>query len=693
MPPDFEDKRQVIELLRGRPLERGQAARAAQELDPTRVRLFLDEIQSELGVDSATLAAFAVLTQGIKPGDERLLRLLPEVDHLHHFDALLCHGAEDLVVLVQSLLQQGRMSAPRKALAVLRAAEALGEATPPAALLASLRRQLRSARAVEDGIHLGRAAELMGDPFTRELGQAWIDASRRLKGKTLPPPPSDPLLVLSERIPKLVVSGYTMQRQTPDVGRNDPCPCGSGRKYKKCCMGSEEQRPGPSPIPQPQPHQLSERQINELRPALLEQLNPATLNADQLITVHRRLVDFAHWEAAESFLDAFVSRAEPDFADGHRFDFVDALLRADQLELAERQCAKLTPEAQDDLHLRFVCARRKSGLLEQLEAEARRGLLPGGQGVLVDLAYLLLQYSPALGILAARAALCEERLLDSDMLLRTAEDARDAAALPPFEPWWDIWDLVLEHRVEKENAHVQHVASAGSSTRSEQTLTELKATSAQVGQLKTELGALEVQLKELVGERDALARAANPEQLHHAQAQSRELETERRRLRTKVEELRGLLGQSQRERAELRKRVAQVIEAVPQSPLGSAPQTPIAEASPENADEALAGLEFAGGSDFVPRRLLIPEYAARARRALQELPSNVGQAALQTVGELSAGKEGAWAQLRHLRAVTGVRSARIGIHHRLLVRVQAPILHVLDIVSREDLETTIAHLR
>jgi hypothetical protein len=23
--------------------------------------------------------------------------------------------------------------------------------------------------------------------------------------------------------------------KTPDVGRNDPCPCGSGKKYKKCC--------------------------------------------------------------------------------------------------------------------------------------------------------------------------------------------------------------------------------------------------------------------------------------------------------------------------------------------------------------------------------------------------------------------------------------------------------------------------
>ncbi|HWS13947.1 MAG TPA: SEC-C metal-binding domain-containing protein [Rhodocyclaceae bacterium] len=24
----------------------------------------------------------------------------------------------------------------------------------------------------------------------------------------------------------------------PKVGRNDPCPCGSGKKYKKCCGAS-----------------------------------------------------------------------------------------------------------------------------------------------------------------------------------------------------------------------------------------------------------------------------------------------------------------------------------------------------------------------------------------------------------------------------------------------------------------------
>jgi preprotein translocase subunit SecA len=31
----------------------------------------------------------------------------------------------------------------------------------------------------------------------------------------------------------------TRRRSQPKVGRNDPCPCGSGKKYKKCCMKKE----------------------------------------------------------------------------------------------------------------------------------------------------------------------------------------------------------------------------------------------------------------------------------------------------------------------------------------------------------------------------------------------------------------------------------------------------------------------
>ena len=33
------------------------------------------------------------------------------------------------------------------------------------------------------------------------------------------------------------LKGETFRKNYTDAGRNDPCPCGSGKKFKKCCMG------------------------------------------------------------------------------------------------------------------------------------------------------------------------------------------------------------------------------------------------------------------------------------------------------------------------------------------------------------------------------------------------------------------------------------------------------------------------
>jgi SEC-C motif-containing protein len=32
-----------------------------------------------------------------------------------------------------------------------------------------------------------------------------------------------------------MVTPKPVVRETPKIGRNEPCPCGSGKKYKKCC--------------------------------------------------------------------------------------------------------------------------------------------------------------------------------------------------------------------------------------------------------------------------------------------------------------------------------------------------------------------------------------------------------------------------------------------------------------------------
>jgi hypothetical protein len=65
------------------------------------------------------------------------------------------------------------------------------------------------------------------DDSIKELHDEWMETPREsLEGKR----PKD--VLDGGLFPEKVA---TFRREAPKVGRNDPCPCGSGKKYKKCC--------------------------------------------------------------------------------------------------------------------------------------------------------------------------------------------------------------------------------------------------------------------------------------------------------------------------------------------------------------------------------------------------------------------------------------------------------------------------
>ena len=41
--------------------------------------------------------------------------------------------------------------------------------------------------------------------------------------------------IQSNEAPEIPKVAVPVVRDQPKVGRNDPCPCGNGKKYKKCC--------------------------------------------------------------------------------------------------------------------------------------------------------------------------------------------------------------------------------------------------------------------------------------------------------------------------------------------------------------------------------------------------------------------------------------------------------------------------
>ena len=79
----------------------------------------------------------------------------------------------------------------------------------------------------ERGTGDGEPSEAM-QAAMQELHAEWLNTPREaLDGKK----PSE-LLGGAGLFPQKV---ETKRREAPKIGRNDPCPCGSGRKYKKCC--------------------------------------------------------------------------------------------------------------------------------------------------------------------------------------------------------------------------------------------------------------------------------------------------------------------------------------------------------------------------------------------------------------------------------------------------------------------------
>jgi preprotein translocase subunit SecA len=51
---------------------------------------------------------------------------------------------------------------------------------------------------------------------------------------SLPPPATAPGQAAPAPAPEIQLPKITVRREVAKVGRNDPCPCGSGKKYKHC---------------------------------------------------------------------------------------------------------------------------------------------------------------------------------------------------------------------------------------------------------------------------------------------------------------------------------------------------------------------------------------------------------------------------------------------------------------------------
>lgn len=656
--------------------------RLAARVPPERAREALQHAFACREIDGATTLALVLLAHGQPASADDVARIFPDAIDDRAGQVLVASHPERLAIL-ERLLASRRLD--RFQLASAAALYTHLQPSPPwPPVLIEILRTLARARPGWVGESYARQAALrIADPYLDQLYK--IDRKRER--------PQDLFEDLGE-VPSLdslratrshvVASGFTARRASPKVGRNDVCPCGSGKKYKKCCA-EKERGEAWSPVAGITMREYRRRlhdfldakdMLNE-HPADLARLPLSELRTDQLDACFQVFLDCERMEDAERALDELATRDLGDklTLDDLRAELVTFAHDWGHDDLVARHLERFTDPEKIPRHVALGRELRNptERALDMLEAECRAHIVQNAPPPM-EVAYELLEPYPALGILVARGCLDAEHEKDSTTLLNEIEWARDRLGAPPDDPAWELWDLMVEERRLTKASDQEKEALKRELERMREEARDARA-EAQV--LVRELGKRREQLAEL--EAKAVARekkVAKTAKERAAQAADAEAE---RYLRMKIRELEARIREGQLERAELRRRAQEVLKH-PTS------ITPERDEDAEIAEEA--------GEEVTPRGLRVPVWSAKARDSLEKLPTKVASAAIAAAGALGAGRPEAWRHAKRLEGMHGLCSARVGIHHRLLFRMdEEGVLDVEEVVTREDLDRALAARR
>ncbi len=435
---------------------------------------------------------------------------------------------------------------------------------------------------------------------------------------------------------------------------------------------------------------LDRNQIEDMSARDLAGLDFEALSPECIALAVRKLSTHRFWAEAEKALEALEGAKElPSLfpVDACRAGLLEEAIEAKEREVVLRQLPKFRDRGVLELlSVDIELLNPSAESLSHLESAASKGLRNREGNELIDLAYALLEHYPALGILVARGALNPAREFDMEYLLDDVERARDRLQLSPGDLAFELYEYLLDREVStlinEEVLHKQAESQGKVLAEAAEQRQSLKEATAKVASLERRLG-----------DQERLLRSATlPKQpvLVSKRVLSDDETEEMRRLREKVTELKGLIAEGQKERSSLRVQLADAarkIELVHVSD-GESAENKRAESTDDD------GLEDPVSEP--PRRtgVLIPTFSASAHEAVRDAGPSLARQALRQTIALATDKPAAWVGIKRLRSCPDIWSARIGLHHRLLFRIDSARsrLEVAAFVARRDLELAIKRL-
>jgi hypothetical protein len=492
------------------------------------------------------------------------------------------------------------------------------------------------------------------------------------------------LEMLNDKPSNVLTSGTTLRRAVARIGRNEPCPCGSGKKYKHCCHDKDQERLHHSSEVaglteaelQAQPEtQLTEARLNRTDPFVLEHFDPAKIAPELLRLYFIRLCAFNLFDRVA---DAFEKLGYTEERGGLWKEVMFMATRAGHKD-SIRRLAKVYPDPvklQDEIYTGAALLLAEDNpaellkLLDECTASAVQKNSPDElRGISLALMYSRFR---ALGILVGRGAVPILPQKEAGKVFEEILQTRDTLNLSPDDPIADILD---QRFAEHEDDHKKESAELRKARQN------LDAKAQEVQQLKESLAQVQ---KEITRREQRHAAAAQPAQ---AAAPALADESALKEMRRQMEELKSALKERHHERNDLRRELQKAHTDLETLRQNTAPATPDEAEAPDREEELLLPQD---APEVHPVRLM--EFPKNFQQALAGFPRHVARAAIIMAGRLAAGEPAAFVGALRLKQVPNVMRQRIGSDYRLLFRLHPDHLQVIDLINRKDFNRRIKTL-
>lgn len=484
----------------------------------------------------------------------------------------------------------------------------------------------------------------------------------------------------------------TVKRATPKIGRNAPCPCGSGKRYKRCCIDKDKERGRLASdvagktlgeADRERESLLTIDRIKTARPPDLALIDPSKVDVHLREPLLRRLCEGEELAAVASFAEKVEWRD----------DYQPLLAYATMWAARKRKTEVMT-------RLLAVCGERMADengrlppaiellgvenepekyieLLEELSSKA----VDDKEHLQLLALGLLCSQMPHLGIVVARTAvLVADNKAVRNEIVKDLMFSRDLLKLPYEDMVQELTDRLFGD--EEETPTSEEMADLGD---------EMKSLRTAERRLREELAEQKRKLR--LAEKKAGRKQGGGEIITFpgvasvAGASAAPDDPRIKKMKADRAAMKEVLRSVQEERTELRKK----LEAMREQEEKRAQDADVAPVLQDDGERE--GEDWDATVEPGARQVRLPEFSKRFRGALKGLSRRVVRAALQRIGAMASGEAAAFVGEEQLKDNGVYRRLRLEKDYRLLYRYDGDSLLIADLVHRSKLDKAVFKLR